>query len=365
MNDNYTELNKKYDNIVRSIDEEISERDELLKLREEVIDMITDLEYEEENVLSTINGLEEKRVLSEGEKTLLLNYIKNADAINIRMEEYRELLRDIEMSVKEYIAFDKKTFFQNVSYLLTIQNKKIGDLESRAGVRVGYMSRVKKPESSAEPSINFVATAAKFLGVSIDSLLYDNYESMTETEKYIVSFLEKLVKETKEDSLDWEVETPNELLRVVANHEGEINHPLYTPSYTIEDDGLPIPDYANVEFYSKSFGSNTRIAGDCYNIKIKGDTWLYIMYVTENGFVKELKDGDDPFDFRKEIWVYKKGEKQFLCDSAPMSIMKGVVEELYNTIEESFKHPRISRSFKVDMDAFMNDEEDEGLPFNF
>ncbi len=358
-------IKKRYKNLISSFDDEISERDELLRLREEVIKMLSDYQYEEAEMLSLISELEERNDISEDERTMLRNYFTHMDSLSKVMDETRELLSDIENSVKEYIAFDKKLFFQNVRFLLSEQGIKIGELESKAGVRVGYMSRVEKPESSSEPSINFVATAAKMLNVSIDSLLYSSYVDMTETEKYIVSFLEKLISDTRVDKLGWNVESQSELEHIRISIDGGVSHPLFSPSYFLEDDGEPMPDYSNIIFNSHSFGDETKIIGDCYNAKIKGNTYLYIMYVTRNEFVKELKDGEYPFDFRKEIWMYKEGEKQFLCDSGYESNMKNIIEELYSAIEGSLKRPKISKDLRKDIDSFMNDEDDEdnGLPF--
>ena len=48
---------------------------------------------------------------------------------------------------------------------------------------MGYMSRLEKPDNSSEPTLEFVATAAKMLGVSIDFLISANIDEVTPTEK--------------------------------------------------------------------------------------------------------------------------------------------------------------------------------------
>ena len=69
---------------------------------------------------------------------------------------------------------------------------KIGQIEKEAGIRLGYMSRLEKEGNTAEPSMEFIVTAAKLLKVCIDTLISVDLTGLTPTEQYIVSFFDKL-----------------------------------------------------------------------------------------------------------------------------------------------------------------------------
>lgn len=102
--------------------------------------------------------------------------------------------------------FNSKLLFDNIEYLIRTQDRKIGEVEAEAGVSAGYISRTNK-ESGGKPGIDFIMNISEVLHVSIDTLLKVNISSLTPTESYIVSFLEKMTKDTIKDLLAWEFET--------------------------------------------------------------------------------------------------------------------------------------------------------------
>ena len=50
------------------------------------------------------------------------------------------------------IEFNKQLMLDNISFLLKESEKKIGELESEAGVSAGYISRISK-EGNTKPGI--------------------------------------------------------------------------------------------------------------------------------------------------------------------------------------------------------------------
>lgn len=52
--------------------------------------------------------------------------------------------------------FDKRLFISNIYQLAKERSVKIGDLEKKAGVSVGYLSRINKEDSNTVPTIDFV-----------------------------------------------------------------------------------------------------------------------------------------------------------------------------------------------------------------
>lgn len=120
---------------------------------------------------------------------------QNANQLREVVDAYSDLLTKLNAALDNYRNFNKGICFSNIRLLLK-QNSdvKIGQIEKDVGVRLGYMPRLEKTENTSEPSIGFVVTAAKFLGVGLDTLLLVDLSGLTPTEQYLVSFIDKLQK---------------------------------------------------------------------------------------------------------------------------------------------------------------------------
>ena len=53
--------------------------------------------------------------------------------------------------------FDKKRCIENIYTIAKEKNIKIGDLEEKAGVSKGYLSRINKEDSSSVPGVDLIA----------------------------------------------------------------------------------------------------------------------------------------------------------------------------------------------------------------
>lgn len=53
--------------------------------------------------------------------------------------------------------------------------------------------------------------------------------------------------------------------------------------------------------------------------------------------------------------------KKYLCKTSNENYLSDIAEILHSAVVENLKHPKISKTMKNSMDAFMNDD----LPFNF
>lgn len=258
--------------------------------------------------------------------------------------------------------FDKNILFDNIYYLIKEQDKKIGEVENAIGVSSGYISRTYK--DGGKPGIDFIINISKALKVSIDALLKIKLNSLTPTERYILSFLEKMVQDTNADRLNWKTEKADYLNHLAVDMNGISEHDLFSPGFIVETNGDAYPDYhTSPIFFSKSFGEDTIINGDCYNIRLKNHTYLYIMNISLDG------DANTPFAFAKEVWIKSRSERQCLCTTGDKAGLSDIIDVLYSTVKESLKHPKINKDIKYSMDAFMNDDieddDNDGLPFNF
>ena len=253
--------------------------------------------------------------------------------------------------------FNKSRFFDNISYLIKKHDLKIGEIENSAGVSAGYISRASKDEKS-KPGIEFVMKVAELLHVSVDVLLQVDLTSVTPTEKYLISFLDKLNRDTMNDSLDWHRETKAELNRVDWDRNGNASHPLFSVQAFDESNEYDetAGETVRAVFVSHNFDCRTVIYNDCYNLRLKNGTLLYIMNIC-----KTYSSTAAPNTFAIEIWMHSPDEcPQFLCDNKGVSAISHFIECLYTSVSENMRHPKINKDLQYVIDAFMhNDIEDD------
>jgi transcriptional regulator with XRE-family HTH domain len=257
--------------------------------------------------------------------------------------------------------FNKQLMLDNITYLLKETGKKIGELETDAGVSTGYISRISK-DGNTKPGIDFIMNVADSLNVSINTLLNVDLTAMTPNERYLLSFLKKLNKDTIDDKLDWNRESADQLNRADADRNGDTGHPLLSLETFYEEGETEYPEeVSRVVFVSKSFECKTYVSGDCFNLRLKNGSYLYLMNIQ-----KTIDNFDDDV-FAKEIWMYTPGiGSNFLCSNNVMSPLSDLVEEVYATVSERMKHPKIKKELQYIIDAFMKDDmsdDDDSIPF--
>lgn len=237
--------------------------------------------------------------------------------------------------------FDKKRLLNNISYLIKEQNIKTGEFEKAVGVSPGYISRSLKDELS-KPGIDFVVNAANYLNVSIDALFDVDLWSLTSTERYLISFIDKLSKDTNEDKLLWVKETIQDLK--IDPYCVDI-HPLF--ARTNNRNGSYYSDNSELTFVSDTFGYDTLIAGDCYHLELPKNNICYLMNVS-NGYALFEED------HTLELWLHDaNGKNAFLCSDKNTSFTKNI-RHLYQNIIENNKHIKVDKEVKTIIDDFMN-----------
>ncbi|NLC96320.1 MAG: helix-turn-helix transcriptional regulator [Erysipelotrichaceae bacterium] len=246
-------------------------------------------------------------------------------------------------------GFNKKRMFDNILFMLAESGMKIGELEASVGVSPGYISRTNK-EEYGKPGIDFIVNVSNVLGISIDNLLNTNMTDLNPTERFLIPFLEKLKKDTIADIRIWNIESADSLNRQEPAKNGSVEHPLFSYETLFEKSEIEGSEQVSkVVMMSKSFGCNTYISGDCFNLNVANDAVIYFMNIS--------KSGHNINESAKEIWMYQPeiGE-EFICsnkDSSPLALM---VEDLYRIIVEQSKYPKIDDDFVSIINMFMNDD---------
>lgn len=265
-----------------------------------------------------------------------------------------ELLYNYDVNVKSFkgvdIIFKSKLFFNNIAQLIKENNAKIGELESHANVSAGYISRASKDESS-KPGIDFVVSVAEFFEVSVDTLINVEFNSLTPTERYLIKFFEKLKKDTLDDRVHWIKYTPDTLNQAEPDINGFVDHPLmnYETFYDEDEEGYPV-EVSRTVMNSASYGLKNVISGDCFQLQMANSTSIHIM-----SLCKSMYRANDSDSHCVEIWsVTKGGELQFLASSVRTNNLRYLVKDLYQTVLEDSKHPRLNESLKYAIDSYMS-----------
>jgi len=247
--------------------------------------------------------------------------------------------------------FNKQRMLDNISFLLKEKKKKIGELESECGVSAGYISRSAK-DNAAKPGIDFVVNAANALGVTVDTLINYDLSSLTPTERYLIAFIEKLKKDTDDDKLEWKKNYAENLNNLEPDRDGYVSHPLFNlETITMDGDPYPIEEQI-VVFCSVSFGYATRIADNCFSLKMKNKSTLYLMSLK-----KESRRNDEPTKYAYELWLHKPSVgAEYLCGSRGDSVLSQLVTDLYEVVSVYSRHPLIDKRLRSVIDAFMVDD---------
>lgn len=272
------------------------------------------------------------------------------------------MLKQQEDVIKEYMDsigdFDKTVMLSNISTLLKEHGMKMGELEQILGISTGYISRIAKPGSDKKLSIDVAWKIARLFNRSLYELLEVNYSELTPTEKYLVSFIEKLCSDTVADRLEWNRESADSLNRAEMDINGNPNHPLLSYETFYEEGETEYPDQVSrVVLVSRTFDCHTSFNGDCYNLKMKNGTYLYIVNICKS--VHKIGDKDA---YAKEIWMYKpQVGAHFLCSNRDSSVLSNLVERLYAIVCDRMQHPQIKHELQDVIDAFMKDDISDDL----
>lgn len=264
----------------------------------------------------------------------------------------------------EKMGFDKRRCMSAIYAIAKEKGVKIGDLEKEAGVSTGYLSKLNKEENTSLPSIELLVAAARLLGVTIDMLIYSEYEGLSANERYMLKFLDKLINQTLSGELQWEKETKKQLLNVGCDYMGDeayAEHSLFEAVRVKDTDDYEFPESSHLEacYYSRFYSDGeTKIAGDGFHAVLSpSDAELYIMKVENEESHMEI--GYDQF----EVYLVNRGNvKPLGCSDFVCGEVSRQIRNLYKVIVDADSNLGINDEVKGIIDLYMN--EDEELPFN-
>ena len=281
---------------------------------------------------------------------------KELEQLEQQWDITQQEIKDLSESLIRKKHYDKYTVFRNVRHLLANSKIKLGQIEREAsGCQPGYMSRLEKPDNTTEPSLEFIVTVASKLGISTELLVRTDLTQITNTEQYLIDFLKKLERDTADDKLAWNTESAYDLNNMAFSENMTSPHDLfdlYSEEFQAETDNEPYT-LPVLRFTSHNYEGNTIIAGNCYNLRMKNNTTLYIMDVEEREQTQKNIQGRRSL----EVWMYQRGKgRSFICSTKDIDLIRITVINLYKCLEEWANHPHIKEHLKTVIDDFMNDD---------
>ncbi len=247
--------------------------------------------------------------------------------------------------------FDKKLCIANIYALAKEKGLKIGDIEEKAGVSKGYLSRINKEDSTSMPTIDLLASIADQLGVGIDFLVNFPRGVLSPNEEFVYQFIDKLMRGTVAGKLDWIVETRGIL-------EADTNAPVVNPLVNVAKN---YSDEMNVWYDTHDYTSglysdgSVGVIGNCYHAALPASKLTVFLnsvryYVPVEGATYSSTKPTDVI----EIYLVTDSVKPlcstfYVCDQ-----IKKAIDNLYTAVSSAPSRIGLEARTKSWMKSFMN-----------
>ncbi len=245
--------------------------------------------------------------------------------------------------------YNKSITLKNIRILLKGSDKTLEQIEKNAGCEPGYMTTLEAPGNTTDPSIEFLMTASKELGVSLDLLVRGVRGDYYSGNEYIERFLQKLYQDLLDEKLSWEA----------------INDAVLDLLDFKEDDPwlllLEKPDNdKEYSFISESFGENTFLKDESFKISLPGKVTIFLMNVASDDLMYDPDCLEDT-ECTREVWmVTDDGMKTHLCSNAGFGSTGGTVDIVYEHLENLFYSPELEQSVIDALEVYMTGTKEKG-----
>ena len=302
---------------------------------------------------AALKQYKEERLKADLPRVMREQYRQKEETTKAKLTELNEAKDQLEKTIIgiKYIIENKKNFdklrvFSNIRELLkTNKDIKLGQLEKDAGNQPGYMSRLERSGNTSDPTVEFVVTAAKELGIPVDTLINGTIGGVSPTEKLILSFGKRLINDTREDRISWERQSLAMLNGVyITDYKVmETSHPLY------DFEGNPMnPDRI---FYDSRFYPNEDVqpADTCYVAELPDtNSYVYLMSC--------MKD----WDFFYELYLVGDDIKPVCCSKQSCSEVATMIDNLYKEVKLASNHVHLDNATRNIIGQYLDTED---VPF--
>lgn len=190
---------------------------------------------------------------------------------------------------------DAQQVIANIYEIAKRQNILIRDLEQRAGVSIGYLSKMNRPD--ARLSLDVIYSIAGDFGMTMEALISYDSAGTTSQEQKIVNLFNKLIADTNTDKLGWKLYSESFWSNAYTTKEREGKEREGLPplcSYTEAD--VPIdPKNDYVQFVHDSQFLNFQVSENITEVR------------PVNGFLADLGNGVQVYVVKAK-YIYPEGQ---------------------------------------------------------
>lgn len=246
--------------------------------------------------------------------------------------------------------FDKKRCIENIYALAKEKGLKIGDIEEKAGVSKGYLSRINKEDSTSIPTIDLLASIAEQLGVGIDFLVNFPRGVLSPNEEFVYQFIDKLMRGTMAGKLDWVVETVGILSE---DTDSPVSNPLVRTTKNYSDEAEV---WYDTHAYTSAIYSDggTEVVGNCYHAALPTSRMtVYLNSIRYFIPVEGERFASTRTEDVIEVYLVTDGVKPlcstyYVCDE-----IKKAVNDLYTAVSSAPSRIGLEDATKQSMKFFM------------
>lgn len=246
------------------------------------------------------------------------------------------------------MVFDKEVFLDNLEYLMKEKNVKAKEIEDKADVSKGYISRLKQENNKSVPGIDFILNVSEFFGVSVETLSVFDLSKSSDNEKYINNFLNHLIIKTEKGDIKWSDFSFEDLSgnKSVRKKEDLFtrNEPSFMQGINKVLNGSKLYR-STFEYGDYSF---VRSEGNCFVFSMDEDTYLYLTKVV-------LEKEEEKFEGFEMFMSINDVDRKNLCCVYPerKETCNELLYRLYNTIKEMKSKNILDDETKQIIDDFL------------
>ena len=260
------------------------------------------------------------------------------------------------METKHVDSQSVERITSNILFLASQKGIKKSDLETKAGVTPGYLSRFK-PGNSSLPSSSFLIEVARELGVTIDDLVYHDFSQDDPELLQPIKVVTKLLNETKKGSLKWFSILEAEIKESIFN-----NDEIYCDGFNLNFELLGGDPSEEDAFYKKNLLLRTDNWGSSalkdYSCWLKGTIYgaklgsrITFMIIPLERVHRDSKVVDKALGFF--INRYDFIEEQFTISQNYKGVLKDRLYELYRVIEQTKNNLSRSKDYDRLFDLYL------------
>ena len=246
---------------------------------------------------------------------------------------------------------NRERLLENLDHLLSWEMLTQAELESAAGVYIGYISRMKSDPRKL-PALDVIWKMAQVLGVSLEWIIEGTARDLDENVLYLRRFLRKLFDRTVAGKLVWKSWPYGQLNRILSGRETCANLPCVAPK--------PEGGFRPVSLAFPEMESGFADAAFT--------TWLdekSVLCIVKMQF-SEPVDPDDPASWGSNEWIelqtldVESGERNMAACSSRGgdSLMEADLEKLYRQLMEHINDVTLAPALRGLIDSFMSLDDD-------